>query len=259
MCKRAVAIGKLIEAKVSQGYRRKNIFLGGHSAGAWTSLLIKRHDPGKFNGVIAVAPAFNGQRSERFCIAKDCKGEIDAGKRAWLRAENNAHLGSGAPRLDALVFAFHCDRFGWPNEYPFAANASVSQITYPDFGRGVRPPGSCDPKFAISGFFDGIAGEVCKKIERDARNRSSNSPSCSRKRIAYCPAGWTGTCELDQHTKVHHSQAFQDWINDPANGNEFVRIFITKRRAAWANVNYQPRKTAPCDFLPLPAQCQRSK
>jgi pimeloyl-ACP methyl ester carboxylesterase len=53
-----------LDELIAVGVPPKNIFLAGHSAGGWTSLMAMRHFGRKFNAAIVFAPAFAGRRSE---------------------------------------------------------------------------------------------------------------------------------------------------------------------------------------------------
>lgn len=80
------------------GIPGRNIFLAGHSAGGWASLLIERENPELVNGVIAFSPAFAGVKHRR--------------NEKWqrFRDEHQAYLES-ADELSALVYAFQSDPY----------------------------------------------------------------------------------------------------------------------------------------------------
>lgn len=95
-----------VRSFISAGVPVKQIFLVGHSAGGWASLMLKARNPEIANSVIAFAPAFAGQRGSR--------------KPGWqaLQEKYVAELQT-APRLDALVFAFENDAFETPETLKF--------------------------------------------------------------------------------------------------------------------------------------------
>ena len=98
----------------AQGIPARNIFLMGHSAGAWASLLAARRNGKQFNAVIAFAPASFGDRkqwaSRGFKRAK-------AGRVPRIQAIEAAKIASGS--LPALVYAFPRDTYNGPAELSF--------------------------------------------------------------------------------------------------------------------------------------------
>jgi pimeloyl-ACP methyl ester carboxylesterase len=108
VCKRAARIQDVVSNCLARGYKSSNIFLAGHSVGAWASLLVKRANPALVNGVIATAPAFDGKREERFCDTPDCL-EPGARDRGLMRLQHDRWLAGGSsssPELNALVLGF---------------------------------------------------------------------------------------------------------------------------------------------------------
>ena len=99
-------LAALLKAFRERGLNPEQTFLIGHSAGAWTSLLVARENPGSQQGVIAFAPAFAGTRADRTA--------------GWdeLRDSQIAYL-SEAGRLDALVYGFEDDPFNRPQDLEF--------------------------------------------------------------------------------------------------------------------------------------------
>jgi len=93
------------------GYRRRGvpaqrIFLLGHSAGGWSSLMAARKDHSGFNAIVAFAPAFAGPRHEEVQYPK-WRRELAPQQVAYLRQ---------APRIEALVFAYSDDDFDRPSD-----------------------------------------------------------------------------------------------------------------------------------------------
>jgi hypothetical protein len=248
VCKRAKMISELVEEYVDDGYLREHIFLAGQSAGAWASLLVKRHDPGKLNGVIVTAPAFGGKRSARFCHNKSCRpGEPAWAMRHDMRLQHERHLRDfegRPPQLDAMVFAFHCDRFGWPSELPFDGSTSVEVQTFPD---QIEAPKDCEvPELR---WFDGEQRAVCGKItDVDYRREPADFQTCSRKRIAHCPGGLTDLCETDTHKELHRGTAFRDWVF----GKGVIDKFIAERIQNWNPPRGDRPQTPPCEFVRYP-------
>lgn len=98
VAKRARDIENLVARFADAGLPSQNIFLVGHSAGAWASLLVSRRGNVNINAVIGFAPAFAGPKATRSSGWWD----LHRKQSAFLRA---------SPRLDALVFAFDGDPF----------------------------------------------------------------------------------------------------------------------------------------------------
>jgi len=63
--KRVRKIEETVREFQAQGVAPERIFLAGHSAGGWASLLVKQRGEVALNGVIAFAPAFAGPRATR--------------------------------------------------------------------------------------------------------------------------------------------------------------------------------------------------
>lgn len=104
--KRAKDIGDEVRRLNAQGVPPERIFLIGNSAGGWASLLTAVEDPTGFNGIVAMAPAFAGEKDDR-----------DAGW-WWIRERLQRRIES-ASQIDALVFAFAKDAFEEPCDLEF--------------------------------------------------------------------------------------------------------------------------------------------
>lgn len=98
VAKRARDIENLVARFADAGLPSQNIFLIGHSAGAWASLLVSRRGNVDINAVIGFAPAFAGPEATRSSGWWD----LHRKQSAFLRA---------SPRLDALIFVFDGDPF----------------------------------------------------------------------------------------------------------------------------------------------------
>lgn len=104
--KRADEILAAVAAQRARGVAARRIFLLGHSAGGWSSLMAARKDHSGFNAIIAFAPAFAGPRYEEAQYPK---------WRRELAPQQIAHLRE-AKRIDALIFAYSDDEFDRPSE-----------------------------------------------------------------------------------------------------------------------------------------------
>lgn len=137
--KRAREIGLLADRFAGLGVPRPQIFLVGHSAGAWASLLAARERPRAVNAVIAFGPAFAGRRATRPLGWE------------WLRGAQVAYL-SGAAQIDALVFAFEGDHYEPPEDLAFLGGIPGVELVVLSGTRidgvscGDRPPHLTDRK-----------------------------------------------------------------------------------------------------------------
>lgn len=104
--KRAEEILAAVSAHRARGVPAQRIFLLGHSAGGWSSLMAARKDHSDFNAVVAFAPAFAGPRHEEAQYPK-WRRELAPAQIAYLR---------GAKRIEALIFAYSDDDFDRPSE-----------------------------------------------------------------------------------------------------------------------------------------------
>ncbi len=113
--KRAENVEQLVRRFQREGVPAHQIFLVGHSAGGWASLLVARRANVEFNAVIAFAPAFAGKKHSR-----------PLGWQA-LREKQVDYL-LEARRLPALVFAFDEDVFNAPEDLAFLDNVPGVQL-----------------------------------------------------------------------------------------------------------------------------------
>ncbi|MEQ8699675.1 MAG: alpha/beta fold hydrolase [Bauldia litoralis] len=107
--KRAKEIERVVDAYRARGVPASRIFLLGHSAGAWSSLIAARQYGHKFNAVVAFAPAFAGPRYE-------------VAQFPWWRNRIRPRQVTdilSAGRMRALVFAYPDDAFNRPRELAF--------------------------------------------------------------------------------------------------------------------------------------------
>jgi pimeloyl-ACP methyl ester carboxylesterase len=117
--KRVNELDKVITRLYQHGIKPHNIFLAGHSAGAWSSLMAKRYLNSKFNGVIAFAPAFAGKRSAEK-------------KYPWWRQRvRPAQIQDmlKTPLIKALVFAYDGDAYNRPQDLRFLTNKYPNTVT----------------------------------------------------------------------------------------------------------------------------------
>jgi pimeloyl-ACP methyl ester carboxylesterase len=117
---RSIDIEARAKSFAAAGVPVRQIFLVGHSAGGWASLMAKVRNPGIANSVIAFSPAFAGQRSSR-----------KPGWQ-WLQDKYVEDIRK-APRLDALVFAIENDAFETPQTLKFlSAIPGVTEVVLSD-------------------------------------------------------------------------------------------------------------------------------
>jgi pimeloyl-ACP methyl ester carboxylesterase len=102
--KRADEILAAVAAYRKRGVPARRIFLLGHSAGGWSSLMAARKDHSGFNAIVAFAPAFAGPRHEEAQYPK-WRRELAPRQIAYLRQ---------ATRIEALIFAYSDDEFDRP-------------------------------------------------------------------------------------------------------------------------------------------------
>lgn len=107
--KRMAEVERTLDQLAAAGIDPKRIFLAGHSAGGWTSLMMGRQAGKKFNAVVAFAPAFAGPRNET---------EKYPWWRKVARPKQIAEM-TKPPRLEALVFAYEEDPFNRPEDLAF--------------------------------------------------------------------------------------------------------------------------------------------
>lgn len=115
-----------VEAYRDMGVPARQIFVAGHSAGAWAALLLEAEDPTLFNAVVAIAPAFAGRRQDQDPL--------------WHRVrQNELDTLVQAPKLDGLVFAFDGDPYETPATLqPLARRWDVAFVAVPEAERAKR-------------------------------------------------------------------------------------------------------------------------
>jgi pimeloyl-ACP methyl ester carboxylesterase len=120
---RAREIETTLDKLIAVGVSPRNIFLAGHSAGGWASLMMVKNAGHKFNAVIAFAPSCCGPRSEA-SIYPAWRGKVRPSQvRKILDVE----------RIEALVFGYDDDRFNSPEDLRFLTEAfpvSVKLVGY---------------------------------------------------------------------------------------------------------------------------------
>ncbi len=109
IAKRAAEIEAALDAQLARGTAPSRLFLVGHSAGAWSSLMLMGRLGEKFNAAILFAPACCGPRSERDVYP------------AWLAEVQPAQVQQmlRARAMAALVIAYADDPFNRPEELRF--------------------------------------------------------------------------------------------------------------------------------------------
>ena len=120
---RLAEVEKTVDEFLALGVPAGNIFLAGHSAGGWVSLMAMRHFKEKFNAAIAFAPAFAGKRSEEL-------------QYPWWRREarpKQIREMMEATEFKALVFAYDGDPWNRPQDLQFLTDhfpETVRMIPY---------------------------------------------------------------------------------------------------------------------------------
>ncbi len=117
--KRADEISAVVDMFAAMGVPSANIYLSGHSAGAWASLMYMSRTADTVAGGILFAPACCGPRhnAARYPI---WRGEI--------RPRQVREIVGGSP-LRALVFAYTDDIFNRPQELVFLSGAYPDTVT----------------------------------------------------------------------------------------------------------------------------------
>ena len=117
--KRADEIGDTVGAFAQAGVPAANIYLAGHSAGAWSSLMYMSEHAETVAGAVLFAPACCGPRHE-----------IDDYPiwRTEIRPQQVSEI-AGGDTLDALVFAYTDDAFNRPQELAFLTDAYSQTVT----------------------------------------------------------------------------------------------------------------------------------
>lgn len=160
VAKRARDIENLVDRFTAAGLPSQNIFLVGHSAGAWASFLVSRRGNVEINAVIGFAPAFAGP------ILTRSSGWWD------LRRKQSAFLRT-SPRLDALVFAFDGDPY-----YEVSELGTVFSVPGVDFVPVTRAVGNntdcrriMSHRGAFTNCFEELASQrISAFIEQRLRN-----------------------------------------------------------------------------------------
>jgi pimeloyl-ACP methyl ester carboxylesterase len=114
--RRYLELGAILGHFANAGYLRKNIFIAGHSAGAWVGLWGLAEHPNDFAGTIAFAPAFAGKPGR---------------PPEWQNLRKRAIDGfSKATALPSLIYAFENDEWEPVNalEQIFGAVPGVSFV-----------------------------------------------------------------------------------------------------------------------------------
>ena len=89
---------ELLTQLKDNGADPKKVFLIGHSAGGWATLLAKANNPTLANGVIAIAPAFAGKQMYRPKLWEDLR-------------KSHIEIMNQAPHFNALLILFDQDEF----------------------------------------------------------------------------------------------------------------------------------------------------
>lgn len=122
--KRVRELNEVIGKFLSMGVNRNHIFLAGHSAGGWASLMAMLEYRHKFNSAIVFAPAFAGTREERDKYPE------------WARAreEHIKKLTMEGKRVEALVFAYFGDQYEDPYSLQFLEERYPDTVRLEKYG-----------------------------------------------------------------------------------------------------------------------------
>lgn len=110
---RRAEIEGVLDGLLAAGVPSRRIFLAGHSAGAWSSLMAMDLVGQKFNAAVLFAPACCGRRSE-VSMYPEWRTEVRPAHVARIKA---------IPDVRALVFAFSDDAFNRKQELQFLEDA----------------------------------------------------------------------------------------------------------------------------------------
>lgn len=146
--KRKAEILALLDRMRTAGIPPEHIFLSGHSAGAWSTLMAMGAQGRAFNAAVVFAPACCGPRSERAVFPV---------WRETIRPAQVARM-TATGRSEALVIAFPDDAFNRPEDLAFLREAYPRnvRIVVPDCGTGHQSHlGSCADDPALEALIEG--------------------------------------------------------------------------------------------------------
>ena len=115
---RMYEIEQTIDALLKQGISPGQIFLAGHSKGAWASLMLMEHVDNKFNAAILFAPALANRASLQ--------------THPWWREEvrpKQIQQMLNAKKIDALIFAYEDDEYNRPEDLKFLTDHYSQTVT----------------------------------------------------------------------------------------------------------------------------------
>lgn len=138
--KRAKSIEQLIEKFIDNGVASEHIFLVGHSAGAWASLLVARRGNISFNSVIGFAPAFSGKRKSR-------------SEGWWYLRDQQIEYLQQASSLHALIYAFESDPYNDVEALKFLRNINGIVLISTDDMTNIARENNCSPPSGHRGSF----------------------------------------------------------------------------------------------------------
>ena len=115
---RVEEINEVLDELLLIGVKSTNIFLSGHSAGGWSSLMSMNMVGKKFNAGILFAPACCGPRSE-ILVYPSWRKRI---RPAYIKNMTNVE------RIEALIFSYKDDPYNRPRDLLFLTNKYPSSI-----------------------------------------------------------------------------------------------------------------------------------
>ncbi len=127
--KRSKEIRDKVNEFIDIGIPKHQIFLMGHSAGAWASLLMLRNNPRHVNSVIAFAPAFAGKYKKR-----------NSGWE-WVYHQQKEVLAS-VQTLPALVYAFENDPYNRIDDLVFLD--TIPGVVFKPYITSRHPGNTCN-------------------------------------------------------------------------------------------------------------------
>ena len=111
-------INEVLDELLLIGVKATNIFLSGHSAGGWSSLMSMNMVGKKFNAGILFAPACCGPRSE-ILVYPSWRKRI---RPAYIKNMTNVE------RIEALIFSYKDDPYNRPRDLLFIGFRSHRKI-----------------------------------------------------------------------------------------------------------------------------------
>ena len=123
---RVIEVENTLDQLILAGVSPENIFLSGHSSGAWSSLMSMENVGLKFNAAIIFAPACCGPRYERHPIWR--------GRVRPLHIHKMLNMNS----IEALIFAYFDDPYNRPQDLNFLKESYLDTIKIVGYNCGEK-------------------------------------------------------------------------------------------------------------------------